>query len=72
MKDVFEDCKQIYSHLMDDESKNIFSKRFMYAVTADNKYIKEMVENIYSKDYIYKNGHRRSRIRSVKRLCENT
>lgn len=44
--------KEIYIHLQDDISKQIFQNRLMYSLTDDGHYIDEIIENLLQKSRV--------------------
>ena len=44
--EMMKNIKKIYNKLMDEESKNIFTYRFMFSLTGDYSYIRKMVDYI--------------------------
>lgn len=49
----FNDIKNVYSHLSDEISKNIFLNRFLYKITGDIKYLQEILFPIaWKRDYL--------------------
>jgi FlaA1/EpsC-like NDP-sugar epimerase len=43
---LFNAIEQIYSKLLDDESREIFLKRLKYSLSRDKKYLDEMIKNL--------------------------
>lgn len=43
---IKESGREVYSHLMDDESKKYYEKRIMYWLTGDLKYLLELIEQL--------------------------
>ena len=43
---VFNAIRNIYDHLHDDESRDIFTLRLAYSLSFDNKYINSMIEKV--------------------------